>query len=112
MDFTKILCNLMKTLNVKFMLNGKPVSHEEVFAQIGLLPAIARRADQLCSLCLGYGIGVTFVENEKSLLGTKVQFDEVTPNVLRLMCIYDVITEIIKMSSSQDQVALDELMYD
>ena len=102
----------MKTLNVEFMLNGKPVSHEEVFAETGLLPAIARRADQLCSLCLGYGIGVTFIENEKSLLGTKVQFDEVTPNVLRLMCIYDVITEIIKMSSSQDQVALDELMYD
>lgn len=112
MDLTKIICQLAKKMNVKFVLNGKPISEEEIFAETGLLPAIARRADQLCSLCLGYGIGVTFIEAEKSLLGTKVQFDEVTPNILRLACIYDVVKEIVRMSSSSEAVSLDELMYD
>ena len=112
MDFTKILCDLAKTTNASFILGGKVISYEEIFAETGLLPAIARRADQLCLLCLGYGIGVTFVDTEKSLLGIKVQFDEVTPNVLRLMYIYDVIVEIVNTASSKEKVALDELMYD
>lgn len=112
MDLKKILSNLVKTENVKFMLGGKPISSEEVFADVGLLPAIARRADQLCSLCLGYGIGVTFIEADDAMLGVKVQFDEVTPNVLRLLCIYDIVLGIVNASSSKDQVDLDELMYD
>jgi len=112
MDWTKTLCNLVSTMNVGFVLNDKPISNKEVFADNGLLPAIARRADQLCLLSLGYGIGVTFVETEGSMLGTKVQFDEVTPNLLRLLCIYDVINEIVEMASTRNSVSLDELMYD
>jgi intracellular multiplication protein IcmS len=111
MDFTKIFCDLVSTMNVGFVLNDKPISSNEVFAATGLLPAIARRADQLCLLCLGYGIGVTFVEAEGSLLGTRVQFDEVTPNGLRLLFFYDVINEIVENSHTRDRVALDELMY-
>ncbi len=112
LDLNKKLCNLAKTLKVNFTLHDKPISHEEVFSDTGLLPALAKRADQLCSLCLGYGIGVTFSDVEKTLLGVKVQFDEITPNVLRLLCLYDVLFEIIKLSSSKDKVSLDELMYD
>ncbi len=112
MDFTKVLCELVKKAEVKFLFDGKPISDEEVFADTGLLPALAKRADQLCSLCFGYGIGANFVDAEKSILGTKVQFDEVTPNILRLACLYDVITEIVAGASSRDKVSLDELMYD
>lgn len=112
MDFTKFLCDLAGTMGVSFTLNGKPINGTEAFADAGLLPAIARRADQLCLLCLGYGIGVNFVEAEKSLLGIKAQFDEVTPNILRLLCFYDVVTDIVEMSTTKNQVALDELMYD
>lgn len=112
MDFKKILSDLVKAENISFILSGKPISHDEVFADIGLLPAIARRADQLCSLCLGYGIGATFTEAEDAMLGVKVQFDEVTPNVLRLLCIYDIILDIVNTSYSKEQVVLDELMYD
>jgi len=93
-------------------LNDRPISYEEVFKDTGLLPAIARRADQLCSLCLGYGIGISFDESEKSLLGVKVIFDDVTPNVLRYMCITDVVYELIQSSPNRDSTALDELMYD
>lgn len=111
-DLKKTLCSVTKTLGVTFTLNDKQVSYEEVFSETGLLPAIAKRADQLCSLCLNYGIGASFVETEKALLGTRVQFDEVTPTVLRLLCIVDIISELIKVAPSKSRVPLDELMYD
>jgi intracellular multiplication protein IcmS len=99
-------------LNAKFYLNDRFLSFEEVFADTGLLPAIAKRADQLCSLCLGYGLGATFDETEEALLGIRVVFDEVTPNVLRLLCMTDVVNELIQGGPSRDYTPLDELMYD
>lgn len=112
MDVAKHITALMQTLNVKFTFNGKVLPYEEVFSTRGLLPGLARRADQLCSLCLGYGIGVTFEEVEKTPLGKEVRFDEVTPMVLRLLCLYDVLNEIVKNAANKEAVALDELMYD
>ena len=112
MDIRKSMALIAATMNAKFYLNDRFVSFDEVFADTGLLPAIARRADQLCSLCLGYGLGVSFDEAEGALLGTRVVFDEVTPNVLRLLCITDVINELIQGGPSRDYTPLDELMYD
>lgn len=112
MDIYKKLVALAKTLNTKFTLNGKSITAEEVLVETGLLPAIARRADQLCSLCLGYGIGISFEEAENSLLGVRVVFDDVTPNILRFLCIMDVLCELIQSSPSRDMTSLDELMYD
>lgn len=112
MELIKQLTNIATSLNVRFTFNGKPLTSEEVFSVNGLLPGIARRADQLCSLCLGYGIGVSFEDAEKAPLGVEVKFDEVTPPVLRLLCITDVLMELVKASSSKEVVALDELMYD
>lgn len=108
----KTLCALAKTMKINFTLHDKPVSYEEVFSDTGLLPALTKRADQLCSLCLGYGIGAVFQDVDKSLTGTKVQFDDVTPNVLRFLCICDVIRELEKSSPYRDRVPLDELLYD
>lgn len=112
MEITKKLCAIAKTLNANFTLHSKPITHEEVFADTGLLPAISKRSDQLASLCLGYGIGVTFEDVEGSKLGIKAKFDEVTPNVLRYLCITDVICELMNASPSKDSISLDELMYD
>jgi intracellular multiplication protein IcmS len=112
MDLTSNLCAIAKTTNANFTFCGKPISYEEVFAETGLLPSMAQRADRICALCLGYGIGATFTEAEKSLLGVRVQFDDITPDILRLMYIYDVILEIIKAAPTPDQIPLDELMYD
>jgi len=111
-DISRALCAVAKSLNANFTLNDRPISYEEVFSETGLLPALARRADQLCSLCLGYGIGISFSDAEKTLLGVKVTFDEVTPMTLRLLCITDVISELIQSGRSTSQTALDELMYD
>jgi intracellular multiplication protein IcmS len=112
MDIQKSMALIAATMNAKFYLNDRFVSFDEVFSDTGLLPAIARRADQLCSLCLGYGLGVTFDEAENALLGTRAVFDSVTPNVLRLLCMTDVVNELIQGGPSRDYTPLDELMYD
>lgn len=112
MEISRTMAAIAKALNANFTLNDRPISYDEVFADTGLLPAIARRADQLCSLCLGYGIGVSFNEVDKALLGVKVTFDEVTPNTLRFMCMTDVLCELIQSGKSNAQTPLDELMYD
>ena len=112
MDIHKSMALIAASMNAKFYLNDRFVSFDEVFADTGLLPAMARRADQLCSLCLGYGLGLSFDEAEKALLGTRVIFDEVTPNVLRLLCLTDVVNELIQGGPSRDYTPLDELLYD
>lgn len=112
MILKKKLMRIAKTMKGNFTLNGRVMSYEEVFSETGLLPGLARRADQLCSLCLGYGIGATFEEAQPSLLGVKVVFDDVTPNVLRYLCITDVLSELIRLGPSPTETPLDELMYD
>lgn len=111
-QISKKMASIANTLGSKFSLHDRPISYADVFSDTGLLPAIARRADQLCSLCLGYGLGVSFDEAEGSMLGVKVKFDDVTPNVLRYLCMTDVLSEIIQASDSKEEVSLDELMYD
>lgn len=111
-NISKCMSLIAAGFNAKFYLNDRFVSFEEVFADTGLLPAIAKRADQLCSLCLGYGLGATFDEAEDALLGLRVVFDEVTPNILRLLCMTDVLSELIQGGPSRDYTPLDELMYD
>jgi intracellular multiplication protein IcmS len=112
MDMSVQLGKIARAMNARFSLNGRPMTIEEVFTPTGLLPAIARRADQLCSLCLGYGIGITFEEAEGSVLGVKVIFDDVTPNTLRMLCVADVVNELIQGTPRGEMSALDQLMYD
>ncbi len=111
-DLSKCMALIATRMNAKFYLNDRFVSYDEVFSSTGLLPAIAKRADQLCSLCLGYGLGVSFNDAEGALLGTQVIFDEVTPSTLRLLCMTDVVNELIQGGPSRDYTPLDELMYD
>lgn len=112
MEIEKVLTLISKSIKANFTLNDRPITYHEVFSDTGLLPALSKRADQLASLCLGYGIGISFEEVETSLLGNKVIFDNVTPNVLRYLFITDVICELVKLSKSADQTPLDELLYD
>jgi intracellular multiplication protein IcmS len=111
-EVTKILTKIVTKMNINFSMRESPISLAEVFSPTGLLPGLARRADQLCSLCLGYGIGVTIEEAKGTMLGVKVTFDEVTPKALRYMCILDVLDDIIRAFATKDVVPLDELLYD
>lgn len=112
MDVSEQMTRVARAMRAQFTLNGRPMTMDEVFSTTGLLPGISRRADQLSSLCLGYGIGVTFEEVEGSLLGVKVIFDDITPNVLRLLCLVDVLNELMKGTPRGDPTPLDQLMYD
>lgn len=111
-DIPKAMAMIAAQMNAKFYLNSRMINYDEVFAYSGLLPAIARRADQLCSLCMGYGLGLSFEDVSDALLGNKVIFDEVTPNAIRLLCMTDVLSELIQGGPSKDYTPLDELMYD
>ncbi|MCH9644797.1 MAG: type IV secretion protein IcmS [Gammaproteobacteria bacterium] len=111
-DLDKKLIAIAKKMGVTFTLKGRPIALSEMFSDMGLLPGLAKRADQLASLCLGYGIGATFEDAEKSILGSKVKFDDFTPEIIRVFCIVDVIYELIKTSPTKGEVSLDELMYD
>lgn len=111
-SISKCLILIAAQMQVKFYLNDRFVGFEEVFSETGLLPAITKRADQLCSLCLGYGLGASYDDAENALLGTRVIFDEVTPNSLRLLYMTDVLNELIQGGPSRDYTPLDELMYD
>ena len=111
-DIPKSMALIAGNMGAKFYLKSGFLSFEDVFSYTGLLPAIARRADQLCSLCLGYGLGVSFSDAEDGLLGSRVVFDEVTPNVLRLLCMTDVLSELIQGGPSKDYTPMDELLYD
>jgi intracellular multiplication protein IcmS len=112
MDITNKLIAITKRMKVSFTLKGRVISPAEIFSDIGLLPGLVKRADQLSSLCLGYGLGASFEDVEKSLLGSKVTFDDFTPDILRLFCIMDVLYELVRSSSSKSEASLDELMYD
>ncbi len=108
----KKLTAMAKRMNVNFSLKGSVASYKDIFSATGMLPGLTKRADQLSQLCLGYGLGATYEDVEGSLMGVKVNFDEFTPEVLRLLCILDVLNELVKMSPTRDEVPLDELMYD
>ncbi len=112
MEIIKQIHQIARALKANFTFNDRAIPIEEALSETGLLPAISRRADQLCSLCLGYGIGISFEEAEKSMLGVKVIFDDITPNTLRYLCIADVLNEIINASPNKPLTPLDELMYD
>jgi len=112
MSLQRNLGIIANRLHANFTLHDQPIESKNVFSDVGLLPAMARRADQLCSLCLGYGIGVTFEEAEGTTLGVKAIFDDVTPETLRLLCITDVVNELIQSAPSTDVTPLDELLYD
>ena len=112
MDITKNLGSIAKALKANFTLNDRPINYDDVFSATGLLPAFCRRADQLASLVLGYGLGVSFDEADKSLLGVRVNFDDVTPNSLRIICITEIICGLMHSGPSMQSTPLDELMYD
>lgn len=106
------LARIMKKLGISFTMKGRPATYVEVFAESALLPAIARRADQLCALCLGYGIGVTFEEAPGTMTGSSVTFDSLSPDALRYLCLIDVLCELAKASPDKRATSLDELFYD
>lgn len=112
MDLSGQVSAIAQNMGCQYTLRGEPISYEKAFSLTGLLPAILRRADQLCSFCLGYGLGLTFDRSENTTLGVTVQMDSVTPTVLRLLCITDILYEFMQQADSPQAIPLDELLSD
>lgn len=106
------MSSVARLLRCRFTVKNQPVSLDQVFSETGLFPAFVKRADQLSSFCLGYGLGVVFEETQSSTVGVKVKFDESTPNALRLLCLTDVLIELMHQGASSGETPLDELLYD
>jgi len=112
MDLPQYLAAVAKAMGCRYTLKGETIAHEQVFSQTGLLPAILRRADQLCSFCMGYGLGLTFERSESAQLGVVVQWDNTTPISLRLLCATDVLYEFLHQAPSPEAISLDDLLND
>jgi intracellular multiplication protein IcmS len=112
MSISKQMQTIAKEVGLQFTFRGSPVSHEEVFSEEGLLPGLAKRSDQVAQLTFGYGLGITFENNDGLLLGKRVKFDDYTPEAVRLLCLLDQMMDIAKNASSKSAVPLDELLYD
>ena len=106
------LAAVAKVLKTNFTLNSKAITYEEAFSDTGLLPGFVQRAEQLCNMLLGYGLGASFDQTKDSMLGVKVTLDPVTPDSLRVLFITDVICELIHQAPSRDSTPLDELRYE
>ena len=111
-QIVQLLKQILSSEKKRYAIKGRDIDFEEMLSDSGLMPAIAKRADQLSALCLGYGIGVTFTKKERSLLGSAVQFDDVAPLPLRLLFLYDVIQDLSKGAEPGAKIHLDELLYD
>ncbi|MFM8454268.1 MAG: type IV secretion IcmS family protein [Gammaproteobacteria bacterium] len=106
------LSAVSEMLGTRFTFKNQPISYERVFANNGLLPAIMRRAEQLCTFCFTYGLGLTFERSEAALAGVVLQMDDVIPKSLRILCALDVLIELIQQSPNSEIVALDQLAND
>lgn len=110
MQLNKALIKLFREQGVNFTLNERFISLEDVFSETGLMPAIAKRADSLCHLCLNYGMGVRYEEDDSAIFKEKIIFDDSTPNSVRMLCIMDVLYDFVAASPSRDQASLDDLL--
>ena len=109
-DIVKVCKGLTSRMQVNYQLRSRKITAEEVFSETGLMPAIAKRADQLSLLCFGQGIGVVFEDDASSMLGVKARFDgEISVNAL--LCILDTLIELTR-GVRQGIVVLDELLFD
>ncbi len=78
-DMGRALLLVAQEMKLGFVLHGKALTLDEVFAEKGLLPSLMRRSDQLSNFCLGYGLGLTFEESGTARLGVVVKYNEEIP---------------------------------
>jgi intracellular multiplication protein IcmS len=112
MDSVKKVCvNLASQLEVGFVLRSKKISPDEVFSEVGLLPALMKRAEQLSLLCFNKRLGVSFKDSDSAMLGVRVEMEGDKLPISSLMCLSDVVIELTRGVRGAD-ISVDELLYD
>ena len=107
-DLTKLCKALAVRSGVSYTYRGRDLQDEEVFSPFGLLPAILKRAESLSLMCLGQGLGVSFKDVEKSMLGYTVEINDDDRHFLQHLCVMDVMEELHK-TANNGKVDLNEL---
>ena len=107
----KVCASIADELGVQFVLRSKKISPDEVFSEVGLLPALMKRAEQLSLLCFNRRLGVSFKDNDSAMLGVEVAMELEAMPISSLMCLSDVVIEITRGVRGGD-VNVDELLYD
>lgn len=113
-DFFALFRDLFKKQGFKFKLYGSYLSDSEIFSESGLITALIKRADRSCNICYGYGLGVSFTEDNNAILNERVSFDDITPSALRLYFIYNAVLELRTNEESKDgvvEIPLDDILY-
>ena len=87
------------------------ITAEAAFAANGVLPAIAKRAEQICSMALGTELGATYKKCTKSPISREVSFNSGPLNSARIMIIADILLETIRFGGSE-VISLDEFLYE
>lgn len=112
MTISDFMTNIARLLGCGFQVYGSDVPSEKVFDVQGLLPAFSKRAERLSLFVLQKPLGLSFVKNSAAMGGIVVKFDDTVPNSYRLLCLVDVLIELIHESPSKKQIKLDSLLYD
>lgn len=112
MDISKYLETISLFLGAKFELYGKAIENSKVFSDKGLLPAFTKRADGNSMFTLNKALGAQFKKNTTAVSGIEVSFDESVPNSYRILCIVDVLIDLMQRQSGKERINLDELLYD
>ena len=114
LDELKKSCVLYaKSKDVSFTYKGKKLSHDEVFADFGIMPGILKRASKFTSVCLGTSLGETYPKEKRSHLGYKVELKDAHLSLsLMMLFIVDVLESVIGSKGSGATVPLDEFGYE
>lgn len=113
MELKDFFLELVKQDNIEFTMRGAEITAEDVFSTRGLLPAFAKRADKICNLIFGYGIGASFKKIDASTLGEEVVINDSVPKFLQLHCFFHVVQELIDSSNDgRGRISVDELLYE
>ncbi|MBF13185.1 MAG: hypothetical protein CMF46_02345 [Legionellales bacterium] len=108
---TKIASRSGKAFSIQKGGSSTTITAEEAFAANGILPAIAKRASQLCQMAIAKDFAVTYTENKQSPVNRQVAFNPSNISPIRIMIMVDVILETIRFNPGE-VVSLDEFLYE
>lgn len=112
-DLKKSCIRYAQQKDVNFTYKGKKLSHEEVFADFGVLPGIMKRASKFSTVCLGQAFQASYPEEKRSYLGYKVELkDSKIPLSLMMLFIVDILETVIGSRGGGAIVPLDEFGYE
>lgn len=112
MDISKYLMAIAQLLGVKFELYGNTIESSKVFSSKGLLPALSKRADSNSLFTLNKSLGGHFKKNAQAVAGIEISFDDSVADSYRILCLLDVLIDLMQRQNSQEKIVLDELLYD